>query len=77
MIWITISSLYLHRKMNVVWIDRNFFLDLSKLSFAGVVLVKMAYIRPEDDLITTIMAIISGGLLTALFLMIGLLVLKL
>ena len=55
----------------------KFFLDLSKLSFAGVVLVKMAYIRPEDDLITTIMAIISGGLLTAVFLMIGLLVLKL
>lgn len=55
----------------------KFFLDMAKLSFAGVVLAKMAYIRPEDDIATTIIAVITGCMLTVLFLMIGLLVLKL
>ena len=48
----------------------KFFLDMAKLSFAGVVLAKMAYIRPEDSFMSVVTTITVGSLLTISFLFI-------
>ena len=50
---------------------------MAKLSFAGVVLAKMAYIRPEDSFMSVVTTITVGSLLTISFLVIGILILKL
>ena len=55
----------------------KFFLDMAKLSFAGVVLAKMAYIRPEDSFMSVVTTITVGSLLTISYLVIGILILKL
>ena len=55
----------------------KFFLDMAKLSFAGVVLAKMAYIRPEDSFMSVVTTITVGSLLTISFLVSGILILKL
>ena len=55
----------------------KFFLDMAKLAFAGVVLVKMASADPAEGVLSIIVTMIFGSILTIIFALIGYWILKL
>ena len=55
----------------------KFFLDMAKLAFAGVVLVKIASADPAESILSIIVTMIFGSILTVIFALIGYWILKL
>ena len=55
----------------------KFFLDMAKLAFAGVVLVKIASGDPAESILSIIVTMIFGSILTVIFTLIGYWILKL
>lgn len=55
----------------------KFFLDMAKLAFAGVVLVKIASADPAESVLSIIVTMIFGSILTVIFALIGYWILKL
>ena len=55
----------------------KFFLDMAKLAFAGVVLVKIASADPSESILSIIVTMIFGSILTVIFALIGYWILKL
>ena len=55
----------------------KFFLDMAKLAFAGVVLVEIASADPAESILSIIVAMIFGSILTVIFALIGYWILKL
>ena len=55
----------------------EFFLDMAKLAFAGVVLVKIASADPAESILSIIVTMIFGSILTVIFALIGYWILKL
>ena len=55
----------------------KFFLDMAKLAFAGAVLVKLAPADPAESILSIIVTMIFGSILTVIFALIGYWILKL
>ena len=55
----------------------KFFLDMAKLAFAGVVLVKIASADPAESILSIIVTMIFGSILAVIFALIGYWILKL
>lgn len=55
----------------------KFFLDMAKLAFAGVVLVKIASANPNEGMLSIIVTMVFGSILTVIFALIGYWILKL
>ena len=55
----------------------KFFLDMAKLAFAGVVLVMIASADPAESILSIIVTMIFGSILTVIFALIGYWILKL
>ena len=54
----------------------KFFLDMAKLAFAGVVLVKIASSDPDEEMLSIAITMVFGSMLTVFFAFIGYWILK-
>ena len=54
----------------------KFFLDMAKLAFTGVVLVKIASSDPDEGMLSIAITMVFGSMLTVFFAFIGYWILK-